>query len=102
MSIRSLLSSIFGSRSDPRDRYDDSPGQVGMDRLAVLLVHDRADISPGMMENMKLDIIEVIKKYIDIDENQIDLALENEDESVALLATIPIKNVLRRRGRAAK
>jgi cell division topological specificity factor len=60
-------------------------------------MHDRADISPGMMENMKHDIIEVIKKYVDIDEAEIDLALENEEDSVALVANIPIMTVLRRR-----
>jgi cell division topological specificity factor len=77
---------------------DASPGQMARDRLTVVLMHDRADISPGMMENMKHDIIEVIKKYVDIDESQIDLALENENDSVALVANIPIRTVPRRRG----
>jgi cell division topological specificity factor len=99
MSFRSIISSIFGSSGETRYE-DNSPGQQARDRLTVVLMHDRADISPGMMDNMKRDIIEVIKKYVDIDESQIDLALENEDESVALVANIPIKTVLRRRGRS--
>jgi cell division topological specificity factor len=97
MGIRSILSGLFGYNVD--QVRDTSPGQVARDRLTLVLMHDRADISPGMMDNMKHDIIEVIKKYVDIDENQINLALENEDESVALVANIPIRTVPRRRNR---
>jgi cell division topological specificity factor len=98
MGIRSILSSIFGSNGE--HVRDTSPGQMARDRLTLVLMHDRADISPGMMDNMKHDIIEVIKKYVDIDETQINLALENEEESVALVANIPIMTVPRRRRRA--
>jgi len=96
--IRSILASIFGS-SDEQTK-DASPGQIARDRLTLVLVHDRADISPGMMDNMKQEIIEVIKRYVEIDETQINLALENEDDSVALVANIPIRTVPRRRIRA--
>jgi cell division topological specificity factor len=96
MGIRSILSGFFGSGGSEHVQ-DTSPGQIARDRLTVVLMHDRADISPGIMENMKHDIIEVIKKYIEIDENQIELALENEDDSVALVANIPIMTVPRRR-----
>ena len=97
MGIRSILASIFGSNYE--QVKDTSPGQVAVDRLTFILMHDRADISPGMMDNMKQEIIEVIKRYVDIDETQINLELENEDDSVALVANIPIKTVPRRRGR---
>ena len=46
---------------------------------------------------MKQEIIEVIKRYVEIDEAQINLALENEDDSVALVANIPIRTVPRKR-----
>jgi cell division topological specificity factor len=96
LGIFSKLSNIFGTSGE--HGRDSSSGQQARDRLTVVLMHDRADISPGMMENMKHDIIEVIKKYVDIDESQIDLALENEADSVALVANIPIRTVPRRRG----
>jgi cell division topological specificity factor len=101
MGIRNILSNIFGSGGNGRHKYE-STGQQARDRLTVVLMHDRADISPGMMDCMKRDIIEVIKKYVDIDENQIDLALENEEDSVALVANIPIKTVLRKRSGAGR
>jgi cell division topological specificity factor len=100
MGIRSLISTLFGSGGE--DRGQEPSGQQAMDRITAVLLFDRADMSPGMLENMKSDIIEVIKKYLDIDEQQIDLALKNEDEGVILAANIPIKSVSRRRIRQAK
>ena len=60
-------------------------------------MHDRSDISPEMMENLRKDIIEVIKNYVEIDENRIELDLEKEDSSVALVANIPVMTVRRSR-----
>ena len=98
MGIRSILASIFGS-NDEQVR-DTSPGQMAADRLKFIVITDRANISPGMLEKMKQDIIEVIKKYVEIDETQINLELAEEDNSVALVANIPIRTVPRKRGRA--
>lgn len=70
-------------------------GKVAKDRLQIVLMHDRADISPEMMENMKRDIIAVIKNYVEIDEGRIELDLEREDTSVALVANIPVMTVRR-------
>ena len=75
------------------------------ERLHLVLAQDRANISADFLEMMKQEIIEVIKKYIDIDEKAIDVRLTNkegEDGSVgapALYANIPlitIKNEARK------
>ena len=66
------------------------------ERLHLVLAQDRANISADFLELMKQEIIEVIKKYIDIDEKEIDVRLTNkegEDGAVgapALYANIPI------------
>lgn len=70
---------------------------VAKDRLQIVLMHDRADISPELMNNLRNDIIEVIRNYVEIDEGHIELALEREDSSVALVANIPVKMVRRRK-----
>jgi cell division topological specificity factor len=62
-------------------------------------MHDRPDISPELMENLKRDIITVIKNYVEIDESHIELNLEKEDRSVALVANIPVMTVRRHRRR---
>jgi cell division topological specificity factor len=71
--------------------------KVARHRLQLVLMHDRSDISPEMMENLRRDIITVIKNYVEIDEERIELGLEREDSSVALVANIPVMTVIRRR-----
>ena len=69
------------------------------ERLHLVLMQDRANVSADFLELMKQEIIEVIKKYIDIDEAAIDVRLtnkENEDGTngaPALYANIPIVNI---------
>ena len=69
------------------------------ERLHLVLMQDRANMSADFLELMKQEIIEVIKKYIDVDESAIDVRLtnkENEDGTngaPALYANIPIINI---------
>lgn len=77
-------------------------GEVARDRLKLLLVSDRANCSPEMMEMIKNDIIAVISKYMDIDVQGLDIQItETESESnngvvPALFANIPIRDMRHR------
>lgn len=72
--------------------------EAAKERLHLVLMQDRANVSADFLELMKQEIIEVIKKYIDVDESAIDVRLtnkENEDGTngaPALYANIPIVN----------
>lgn len=72
---------------------------VAKDRLKLILIHDRAKISPAVLEMMKSDILEVIEKYIVIDNEEVDVKItttEDIEESFpALVASIPIKEMKR-------
>ena len=69
------------------------------ERLHLVLVQDRANVSADFLELMKQEIIEVIKKYIDVDESAIDVRLTNKENgdgtngAPALYANIPILNI---------
>ncbi len=69
------------------------------ERLHLVLMQDRANVSADFLELMKQEIIEVIKKYIDVDEKSIDVRLTNktnDDGTVgapALYANIPIVTI---------
>lgn len=73
--------------------------EAAKERLHLVLMQDRANVSADFLELMKQEIIEVIKKYIDVDESAIDVRLtnkENEDGTngaPALYANIPIINI---------
>ena len=69
---------------------------MAKERLHLVLMQDRANVSADFLEMMKQEIIEVIKKYIDVDENSIDVKLTNKVNAdgttgaPALYANIPI------------
>lgn len=69
------------------------------ERLHLVLMQDRANVSADFLDLMKQEIIEVIKKYIEVDENAIDVRLTNKDNgdgttgAPALYANIPIMSI---------
>ncbi len=69
------------------------------ERLHLVLMQDRANVSADFLELMKQEIIDVIKKYIEVDESAIDVRLTNktsqegENGAPALYANIPILNI---------
>lgn len=74
-------------------------GDYAKDRLKLLLVSDRANCSPDVMEQIKNDIIEVISRYMEIDTKALDIQItQTESDSgngtvPALCANIPIKDL---------
>lgn len=77
-------------------------GNVAKERLKLVLIHDRNDISPEVLEHIKVDMILTLKKYLEIDESGIDMQLDRQSRSVALVANIPLKSIrTQTRGRAA-
>ncbi len=85
------LSRLFGKPKSSKD--------VAKERLKLVLIHDRANVSPQFLEMVKGEIIKVISHYMEIDEGELDIRLtrtksEEGDRVVpALVANIPIKNV---------
>lgn len=69
------------------------------ERLHLVLMQDRANVSADFLELMKQEIIDVIKKYIEVDESAIDVRLTNKENgdgtkgAPALYANIPIVNI---------
>lgn len=72
---------------------------VAKDRLKLLLVSDRANCTPELMEMIKNDIIMVISKYMEIDADGLDIQItQTESEGnngtvPALYANIPIRDI---------
>ena len=75
------------------NRNQKTSKEIAKDRLKVVLIHDRANISPEVMQALKNDIIEVISHYMDINKNEMEISLENDDNSVALLANITVNRM---------
>ena len=79
------LMKIFGKK--------EPSGKVARDRLKVVLIHDRASVSPEIMEHLKHDILEVVARYLDIRPQEMNITLADDEDSVALVANIPVTNM---------
>ena len=71
---------------------------IARDRLKVVLIHDRANISPEVMDNLKDDIIRVISNYMEINKQDMEISLADDSESVALVANIPVSRMKHDKG----
>lgn len=75
-----------------------TPKQVAKDRLKLILIHDRGEIAPQIIEKIREEILQVISKYIDIQMDDVEISVNRSDDdegenSSALIANIPIKNI---------
>lgn len=74
---------------------DGGSKNVAKERLRLVLVHDRASISPQLLETLKAEMIQVISNYMDIDESALEVNLDSSGNTVALVANIPVKGMKR-------
>lgn len=82
-----LLEKIFPALNDRSSR------QEVKNRLKLILAHDRSDLTPQMIESMRREILEVVSKYVDLDADAMDFALENTSRVTSLVANLPILRV---------
>jgi len=67
------------------------------ERLQLVLIHDRTDLSPAALEALKDDLIEAISKHIDIDPSSVRIEVEHEGRAQRLIADIPLRMSQRRK-----
>ena len=93
------ITKFFKNWKKKESKSDNKSRETAKERLHLVLMQDRANVSADFLELMKQEIIEVIKKYIDVDESAIDVRLTNKENSdgtngaPALYANIPILNI---------
>lgn len=82
-----LIAKVFGR--------DSSSADIAKERLRLVLVHDRTNVSPQFLEALKEELIAVISRYMEIEEESMDVALQSEENQVALVANIPVRRMKR-------
>ncbi len=66
---------------------------VAKERLQLVLIHDRIGVSKDVLQDMEDELIAVISKYLEIDEEGLEMDLQQEDDSMALVANIPVRSL---------
>ena len=67
------------------------------ERLQLVLIHDRTDLSPSEMTELRDEIIQVISRHVDVDSERVRFSVEHDGRSQRLVADIPLRSVTRRR-----
>ena len=89
-----MIKDLFGLFSKKPASRD-----VAKERLQLVLVHDRANVDPELLEKLRAEIMQVISKYMEIQVEDLDIQItktKSEDGSrivPALVANIPIKSI---------
>ena len=86
--MRELIDRFFGNRQQSKED--------AKQRLKFLLIHDQVDLTPAQLEAMKLEIMEVIARYVDVDRESTSFRLERCESEVALVSTVPVRRVVAR------
>jgi cell division topological specificity factor len=77
-------------------RRESSSGEVAKERLRLVLAHDRAKISPGLLDTLKDEIITVISRHVDIDAEGVEVTFSQNARETRLVADIPLLTRRRR------
>lgn len=82
-----VISKLFGKNDV------NSSQKIAHDRLKFVLVHDRAAVSPEVMESLKNDIIKVISNYMEINQQNMEITLEENENCYALGVNVPVHSI---------
>jgi cell division topological specificity factor len=67
------------------------------ERLKLVLIHDRTDLTPEAVESLKNELIQVISRYVEIDPAAVRIAMNQEGREQRLVADIPLRSARRKR-----
>jgi cell division topological specificity factor len=72
------------------------------ERLQLVLIHDRTDLTPAELDSLRDDLIATISRHVEIEAQSVKIGVEHDGRSQRLVADIPLKNAARRRAKRAK
>lgn len=74
-----------------KGRREPTSAEIAKERLKLVLVSDRSDLSPEKLQELQTELIQVIKRYIHIDEMEVQIKFEQRDRKNYLVADIPLQ-----------
>ena len=73
-----------------RPQEDDASKSVATNRLKLVLMQDRTNLTPKILEQMRGELVDLLSKYLEMDKDLLELNFEQEGDQVALMLSIPV------------
>lgn len=80
----------FFNQTDNKETDSENAKDVACNRLKLVLMQDRTNLTPMIMDRMRKELVELLSKYLELDKELLDLNFEHEDNQMALMLSIPV------------
>ena len=90
MILQDLYNKVIGFFRQTDTEQVETSKETACNRLRVVLMQDRTNLTPELMERMRKEMVELLSKYVEMDKEALELNLEQDGEQVALMLSIPV------------
>ena len=90
MILAILYNKVLGFFRQTEKEAEESSKDTACNRLRVVLMQDRTNLTPELMERMRKELVELLSKYVEMDKDALELNLEQDGDQVALMLSIPV------------
>lgn len=90
MIFANLYNKVMGFFRQTEPEEVESAKETACNRLRVVLMQDRTNLTPELMDRMRRELVELLSKYVEMDKDALDLNLEQDGDQVALMLSIPV------------
>ena len=90
MILQDLYNKVIGFFRKTDIEEQESSKETACNRLRVVLMQDRTNLTPELLERMRGELVELLSKYLEMDKEALELNLEQDGEQVALMLYIPV------------
>ena len=84
-----LFNKVFGFFRQSEQKEENAK-DTAVNRLRVVLMQDRTNLTPELLEKMRGELIELLSKYVEMDKDALELNFEQEGNQMALMLSIPV------------
>ena len=88
-----LFSDIYNTVAKffrPQEEQGDASKSVATNRLKLVLMQDRTNLTPKILEQMRGELIDLLSRYVELEKELLELNFEHEGDQVALMLSIPV------------
>jgi len=90
MILANLYNKVIGFFRQTEQEEIETAKDTACNRLRVVLMQDRTNLTPELMDRMRKEMVELLSKYVEMDKEALDLNLEQDGDQVALMLSIPV------------